>query len=68
MERDIRTQLRDERIPYASVVTRDDAIRVTLRDAANLSTAVASSIRENDRERHRDDGRRGGRPDGESSP
>lgn len=47
LERDIRTQLRDERVPYANVTTRDDAIRVTLRDAANLNT-FASSVRSND--------------------
>lgn len=47
LERDIRTQLRDQRIPYASVVTKDGAIHVTLRDAANLNS-FAGSIRKND--------------------
>ncbi|HEY5807718.1 MAG TPA: protein translocase subunit SecD [Povalibacter sp.] len=47
IERSVRTQLRDQRIPYGNVVTRDNIIRVPLRDAANLE-AVASSIREND--------------------
>lgn len=47
LERDIRTQLRDQRIPFANVVTKDGAIRVTLRDAANLNT-FASSLRKND--------------------
>ncbi len=46
-ERDIRTQLRDQRIPYANIVNKDGTVRVTLRDAANLET-VASSIRKND--------------------
>jgi preprotein translocase subunit SecD len=46
LERDIRTQLRDDRIPYAAIVSKDNAVRVALRDAANLGT-VASSIRTN---------------------
>lgn len=47
MDRDIRTQLRDQRIPYASVVTKDGAIRVTLRDAANVA-AVTKLIKTSD--------------------
>jgi preprotein translocase subunit SecD len=47
IERDIRTQLRDERIPYTSVVTQDGAIRVTLRDADKL-TAAAEAVRRED--------------------
>jgi preprotein translocase subunit SecD len=47
IERDIRTQLRDERIPYTSAVTQDGAIRVTLRDADKL-TAAAEAVRRED--------------------
>jgi preprotein translocase subunit SecD len=47
MDRDIRTQLRDQRIPYASVVTKDGAIRVTLRDAADVP-AVTKLLRADD--------------------
>ncbi len=47
LERDLRTQLRDQRIPFTSVVANDTGVRVTLRDAANLET-FASSIRKND--------------------
>lgn len=47
MDRDIRTQLRDERIPYASVVTKDGAIRVTLRDAADVP-AVTKLLKADD--------------------
>jgi preprotein translocase subunit SecD len=39
IERDIRSQLRDERIPYVSVVNQNGRIRVTLRDAAQLAAA-----------------------------
>jgi preprotein translocase subunit SecD len=47
LERDIRTQLRDERVPFANVVRRDNAVHVTLRDAANLES-FARAVREND--------------------
>jgi len=46
-ERDIRTLLRDQRIAYDSVVTKDGTIRATLKDAANLAT-VAAAIRKDD--------------------
>jgi preprotein translocase subunit SecD len=39
LERDVRTKLRDERIPYASIVNQGGRIRVTLRDAAQLDAA-----------------------------
>jgi preprotein translocase subunit SecD len=42
IERDFRSKLRDERIPYASVVTDNGAVRVTLRDAAQVDAAVAA--------------------------
>lgn len=47
MDRDIRTQLRDARIPYANVVTKDGAIRVTLKDPANVA-AVTKLIKADD--------------------
>jgi preprotein translocase subunit SecD len=47
IERDIRTQLRDERIPYTGVVTQDGAVRVTLRDPDKL-TAAAEAVRRED--------------------
>ena len=40
IERDFRSKLRDERIPYASVVTDGGAVRVTLRDPAQVEAAV----------------------------
>lgn len=40
LERDVRGQLRDERIPYASVVIDQNTVRVTLRDAADVDRAV----------------------------
>lgn len=47
LERDIRTLLRDQRVAYDSVVTKDGTIRATLKDAANLQS-VAAAIRKND--------------------
>jgi preprotein translocase subunit SecD len=41
IERDMRSQLRDQRIPYANVVTKDETVRATLRDSANLDSAAA---------------------------
>jgi preprotein translocase subunit SecD len=46
LERDIRTQLRDERIPYGAIVSKDNAVRIALRDPADLD-AVVSSVRKN---------------------
>jgi preprotein translocase subunit SecD len=40
IERDFRSKLRDERIPYSSVVTDGGTVRVTLRDAAQVDAAV----------------------------
>ncbi|HSN72331.1 MAG TPA: protein translocase subunit SecD [Steroidobacteraceae bacterium] len=40
IERDFRSTLREERIPYASVVTERDAVRVTVRDPAQVDAAV----------------------------
>jgi preprotein translocase subunit SecD len=40
MERDARTQLRDKRVPYGAVSTRDGAVRVVLRDASDLQAAM----------------------------
>lgn len=40
LERDARAQLRDARIPYASIARRDQSIRITLRDAANRAAAL----------------------------
>lgn len=42
MERDFRTVLRDKRIPYVSVVTEQNAVRVNLREAKDLDAAVAA--------------------------
>src|SRR3954470_10595374 len=42
MERDFRTVLRDKRIPYVSVVTEQNAVRVNLRDAKDLDAALAA--------------------------
>jgi preprotein translocase subunit SecD len=42
LERDIRTQLRDDRIPYTSVVIDGDTIRVTLRNAGDVAAARSS--------------------------
>jgi len=47
LERDIRTLLRDQRVAYDSVVTKDGTISATLKDAANLQS-VAAAIRKND--------------------
>lgn len=47
MDRDIRTQLRDQRIPYANVVTKDGAVRITLKDEANVA-AVAKLAKADD--------------------
>ncbi|HEY6640591.1 protein translocase subunit SecD [Povalibacter sp.] len=47
LERDLRMQLRDQRIPFATVVTNPTGVKVTLRDAANLDS-FASSVRKND--------------------
>jgi preprotein translocase subunit SecD len=40
IERDVRITLRDERIPFTSVLVEGDVINVTLRDAANVDAAV----------------------------
>jgi len=42
LERDIRTVLRDRRIPYASIVGDESALRITLRDAADMDAAVTA--------------------------
>lgn len=42
LERDVRSQLRDDRIPYSSVVIDRQAIRVTLRNADDVDAAVKS--------------------------
>jgi preprotein translocase subunit SecD len=42
LERDVRSQLRDERVPYASVVIEKDAVRVTLRSHDDVKKAVAA--------------------------
>jgi preprotein translocase subunit SecD len=42
LERDVRSQLRDERIPYASAVIDRDAVRVTLRSHDDVKKAVAA--------------------------
>lgn len=47
MDRDIRSKLRDQRIPYANVVTKDGAILITLKDAANVA-AVSKLIKADD--------------------
>jgi preprotein translocase subunit SecD len=39
LERDIRSQLRDERIPYSSVVIDKNIVRVTLRNAADVEAS-----------------------------
>jgi preprotein translocase subunit SecD len=44
LERDIRSQLRDERIPYASVVIDKDTVRVTLRNAGDVQKATTAMI------------------------
>jgi preprotein translocase subunit SecD len=40
LERDIRAQLRDERIPYTTIVNEGGSIRVTLRDASRVAAAI----------------------------
>jgi preprotein translocase subunit SecD len=40
LDRDIRGQLRDERIPYANVVVDKGAVRVTLRNAEDVQRAI----------------------------
>lgn len=40
LERDVRTTLRNDRIAYTSVVTEGTGLRVTLREAADASTAI----------------------------
>ena len=47
MDRDIRIQLRDARIPYANVVTKDGAVRITLKDPANVA-AVTKLVKADD--------------------
>lgn len=42
LERDIRTVLRDRRIPYASIVSEESGLRITLRDAADMDAAVTA--------------------------
>jgi len=42
LERDVRSQLRDDRVPYASVVVEDDTIRLTLRNADDVDAARKS--------------------------
>jgi preprotein translocase subunit SecD len=42
LERDIRTQLRDERIGFVSVVTQNGVIKATLRNAADVDKAIAA--------------------------
>jgi preprotein translocase subunit SecD len=42
MERDFRTVLRDERIPYVSVLADSGAVRVKLRDPAQAEAAAAA--------------------------
>jgi preprotein translocase subunit SecD len=42
LERDIRSQLRDERIPYSSVVIDKNTVRATLRNAADVEKAVSA--------------------------
>lgn len=42
LERDLRNQLRDDRIPYASVVIDEDKVRVTLRNADDVQKAIKS--------------------------
>jgi preprotein translocase subunit SecD len=42
LERDVRSQLRDDRIPYSSVVIDKNAVRVTLRNASDVDAAVKS--------------------------
>jgi preprotein translocase subunit SecD len=39
LERDIRAQLRDERIPYASILNQGGRIRITLREEGQLAAA-----------------------------
>jgi preprotein translocase subunit SecD len=40
LDRDIRSQLRDERIPYANVVADKAGVRLTLRNAADIAAAT----------------------------
>jgi preprotein translocase subunit SecD len=40
MERDARTQLRDKRVPYGAVSSRDGVVRVVLRNASDLQAAM----------------------------
>jgi preprotein translocase subunit SecD len=40
LERDVRLLLRDKRIPYAAVASENGVLKITLRAADNLSTAV----------------------------
>jgi preprotein translocase subunit SecD len=42
LERDLRAQLRDERIPYSSVVIDKDTVRVTLRSADDVQKAITA--------------------------
>jgi preprotein translocase subunit SecD len=42
LERDLRAQLRDDRIPYASAVIDKDTVRITLRSADDVQKAVKS--------------------------
>jgi preprotein translocase subunit SecD len=47
IERDVRIQLRDKRIPFATATIQNDEIRVTLRDASDLKAAM-DAIRSSD--------------------
>lgn len=40
LERDVRTTLRDQRIPYISVMTENNSLRVNLRNASDLAAAA----------------------------
>jgi preprotein translocase subunit SecD len=40
MERDARTQLRDKRVPYGAVSSKDGAVTVVLRNASDLQAAM----------------------------
>jgi preprotein translocase subunit SecD len=42
LERDVRSQLRDERIPYASAVIDKDTVRITLRSHDDVKKAVSA--------------------------
>jgi preprotein translocase subunit SecD len=47
LERDVRTTLRDQRIPYISVMSENNVLRVNLRNAGDLAVA-AKAITPND--------------------